>query len=148
MIKRKVTWFVLADGAHARVLTRSRTSSGYDVVAEYASPTAQPLEHLLEADHPARAHENAAVDHHTMVLRHDGQRLRKAAFAHEVAAHLNEANNAHRFDKLVLFAAPRSLPDYLAALDEATRAKLAAEVPKDLTRLPVAELPRHFAAFR
>ena len=147
MAKRQTTWFVLADGSRARFLKKRPEIAGYDVVAEYESPEAHLPSRELGADRPGRTHESANSAHHAIAPRQDMHRARKASFARDVAAHLNEANRSGLFDALVLFAAPRALADLRAALDADTQGKIKAEVPKDLTKLPLAELTRRFAEF-
>ena len=143
MPKRRVTWFVLADGSRARFVTRRSEGGGYELAAEYESPDAHVPTHDLVSDRPGRVQESAYRAHHGVEPRQVAHRARKDAFAQQVASHLNAASAKGAFDTLVLYAAPRSLAALRAALDEATRGKVKAEFPKDLTKIPLAELPRH-----
>lgn len=147
MAKQQVTWFVIADGSRARFLKKCATGSGYEITAEYEARDAHLPSHELGADRPGRTHESAASAHHAIEPRQDLHRARKASFAHDVAAHLNDASGRGAFDALVLYAAPRSLAEFRVALDAGTQRKIKAEVAKDLTKLPLAELSRHFAEF-
>jgi protein required for attachment to host cells len=145
MPKRRVTWFVLADGSRARFLTRRTEAPGYDIVAEYEAPDAHVPTRDLISDKPGRQQESANAAHHSVEPRSDPHRERKVAFAEHVADRLNAASAEGAFDELVLYADPRSLAELRSALDDGTRAKVKAEFPKDLTKIPLAELPRHFA---
>lgn len=145
MSKRRVIWFVLADGSRARFLTRRAEAPGYDVIAEYESPEAHLPTRELISDRPGRQQESANAAHHAVESQTDPHRERKQAFAEQIAGRLNAAAAEGAFDELVLYAAPRTLADLRAALDEHSRAKVKAEFPKDLTKIPLAELPRHFA---
>jgi protein required for attachment to host cells len=145
MTRHHVTWFVLADGAHARVLTPRDAESGYELVAEYHAAEARVPSREITSDRPGRVHESAYTGRHAIEPRQDAHRARKDAFAGEVAAELNQANARAAFNTLVLYAAPQTLAVLRASLDEATRAKVKAEFPKDLTKVPISELPRHFA---
>jgi protein required for attachment to host cells len=145
MTRHRITWFVLADGSRARVLTAREEESGYDVVAEYEAAEARVPSRDIVSDRPGRSQESAYSGRHAIEPRQDAHRARKDAFAGEVASKLNEANARGAFNALVLYAAPHTLAALRAALDEATRAKVKAEFPKDLTKIPVSELPRHFA---
>lgn len=147
MAKRHLTWFVLADGSRAIFLTKRPEAPGYDVVAEYESAEAHVPSHELGGDRPGRAHESATSSRHTIAPRQDMHRARKASFTHDVAEHLNDAGRRGLFNALVVYAAPRALGDLRAALDADTRKRIRAEIPKDLTKLPLAELPLHFAEF-
>lgn len=147
MPKRHVTWFVLADGSRARFLTRRAETPGYAVAAEYDRPQARRIAHAMGGDRPGRTQESASAARHAIEPRQDAHRAQKTAFIRDIATRLNDANARDDFDALVLYAAPRSLAILREALDEATRRKIKAEVPSDLTKTPVAELPRHFAEF-
>ena len=48
-----------------------------------------------------------------------------------------------RFDKLVLVAAPKTLGDLRDLLPDPVKAKVVAEIDKDLTKVPLHELPKH-----
>jgi protein required for attachment to host cells len=147
MTKRNLTWFVLADGSRARFLTKRPEISGYDVVAEYESAEAHIPSHELGADHPGRTHESLGASRHAITPRQDMHKARKTAFARDVAAHLNDANRQGLFDFLVVFAAPHTLGELRVALDAETQKRIKGERPKDLTRLPLVELPLHLAEF-
>lgn len=145
MPKRRITWFVLADGSRARFVTRRPEAPGYDIVAEYELPEAHVPTHDIISDRPGRQQESATTARHGVEPRSDPHRERKAAFIDQIASRLNAACADGAFDELVLYAAPRALAELRGALDDGTRAKVKAEVAKDLTKTPLAELPRHFA---
>jgi protein required for attachment to host cells len=145
MVRHLVTWFVLADGAGARFLKRRELESGYDVVAEYVAPEAHLPSRELVSDRPGHGQESAYSGRHAIEPRQDPHGARKNAFAHEIAAHLGRASAEGAFDRLVIYAAPKTLATLREALDETTRAKVKAEFPKDLMKIPFADLPRHFA---
>jgi protein required for attachment to host cells len=146
MAKRSITWFVLADGSRARFLTRRPEGAGFEIAEEFEAPEARVATRDIVSDRPGRIQESANSAHHGVEARHDAHRERKAAFAREVASRLNAASAAGAFDALVLFVASRSLATLRDALDDATRRKVKGEFPKDLTKVPLAELPRHLDA--
>jgi protein required for attachment to host cells len=57
---------------------------------------------------------------------------------------LSEASQRDEFDTLVLVAPAHVLSDLRQALDEPTRRKVTAELQKDLTKVPNADLAKHF----
>lgn len=148
MPKRRITWFVLADGSRARFVTRRAEGPGYEVAAQYESPEAHLPTRDLVSDRPGRVRESANAAHHGVEPQHDAHRERKAAFAREIASRLNAASAEGAFDELLLYAAPRALAELRAALDERTRGKIKAEFAKDLTNIPLAELGSHFGEIR
>lgn len=145
MIRRPVSWFVLTDGSRARIVKRRAEGPGYEVVEELESPDARVPSREIMSDRPGRVQESAYTGHHAVEVRHNAHRERKDAFARELAHRLNKAARDHLFDTLVLYAAPRSLAVLRESLADVARDKIKAEIPKDLTKVPVADLPRHFA---
>jgi len=148
MTKRRVTWFVLADGSRARFVRRRQEGSGYEIAAQYESAEAHLPTRDLVSDRPGRVRESATAAHHGVEPQTDAHRARKTAFAQEIATRLNAASAEGAFDALVLYAAPRALAELRTALDQATRSKIKAEFAKDLTKVPLAELVDHLAEGR
>jgi protein required for attachment to host cells len=146
MAKRRITWFVLADGSRARFVRRRAEGVGYEIAAEYESPEAHLPTRDIVSDRPGRVQESANRAHHGVEPRHDAHLARKEAFVRRIAGELNAASAKGAFDELVLFAAPRSIATLREGLDEATRGKITAEIAKDLTKTPLAELPAHLDA--
>lgn len=148
MTKRRITWYVLADGSRARFVTRRAEGAGYEVAAQYDSPEAHVPTREIVSDRPGRVRESANASHHGVEPHHDAHRERKAAFAQQIADRLNAAAAEGAFDELVLYAAPRALAEIRSGLDERTRGKIKGEFAKDLTKIPLAELGDHFAGQR
>jgi protein required for attachment to host cells len=145
MAKKPVTWFVLTDGSRARILRHRKEGTGYDVVEEFSSSQARQPTREIMSDKPGRVQESVYSGHHAVEPRHDAHRERKAAFVRDLADQLNKAASDNSFDALILYAAPRSLATLRTTLDNAARGKIKAEIAKDLTKVPLDELPRHFA---
>ena len=144
--KNETTWFVVADGSRARFLAPIQGKPGYRVVSRYDSAEARRPSRDLVSTPPSRAQESANPAHHAIEPRQDPHVARKAAFAREIANHLRAAGDRGDYDWLVLYADPRSLAVLREALDPVTRGRVRAEIAKDLTKIPIAELSRHIAA--
>lgn len=143
--KNETTWFVVADGSRARFLVPVQGGSGYRVVATYESQEARLPSHELVSTPPSRAQESANPARHAIEPRQDPHTARKAAFSREIAHHLEGAGARGDYDRLVLYADPRSLATLREALDPLTRSRVKVEIAKDLTKMPIAELARHIA---
>ena len=78
-----------------------------------------------------------------MQPRQDLHRAEKQNFTREVAALLSEAGQRGEFDALVLVAPAHVLSDLRQALDEPTQRKITAQLQKDLTKVPNADLAKH-----
>ena len=118
------TLSTLAASSFRRISTVTPTSSGWE--------------------RPGRTHESANSARHAVGPRQDLHRAEKQNFVDEVAKALNEANTRDEFDRLVLVAPAHALGELNHALDAPTRRKIGAQLQKDLTNVPNADLAKHF----
>jgi protein required for attachment to host cells len=142
-MKKTVTWVLVADGKRARILSNDGPGRGLEAVpGGERSIELKPTREIV-SDKPGRSFESAAKAHHAVEPKIDWHRFEKTKFARGMAKLLDEAGAEGRFDRLVLVAPPRTLGDLRAAMAEATRARVQAEIDKDLTHESVHELTRH-----
>jgi protein required for attachment to host cells len=142
-MKRPRTWYVVADGGRARILQKRDAEAMFDTIRELVSADLHRRTHELGSERPGRTHESANSAHHAVEPRHDLHRAEKRSFVRELAEALNEAGAGEEFDRLVLVAPAHALRDLHEGLDAATRRKIGAQLRKDLTRVPAAELAKH-----
>jgi protein required for attachment to host cells len=138
------TWVLIADGARARLLAQDKPFAALKPALqqeELTGSTAQSKE--IGTDRPGRSFDSAGQGRHAMAPPTDPQRYAKFAFARELAERLEEAVHGGRFDRLVLVAAPKTLGDLRELLPGPVKAKVVAEIDKDLTKVPLHELPKH-----
>ena len=81
-----------------------------------------------------------------MEPRTDPQRYAEYAFARDLSDHLEKAANEHRFDRLVLVAAPKALGDLRGLLPKPCTKRSWREIDKDLTNVPTRDLGKHLDA--
>jgi len=81
-----------------------------------------------------------------MAPRVDWHEFEKELFAKKMAEILNQAAQKETFDRLVLVAPSKTLDASRKALGKTAREKTTAEINKDLTRVPIHELPAHLEA--
>jgi protein required for attachment to host cells len=72
----------------------------------------------------------------------DWHHIGEERFAGELAEALYRYAHADLFDKLVIIAPPKVLGNLRKALHAEVTARIAAEIPKELTSHPVAEIER------
>jgi len=140
------TWILIADGARARVLAQAKDFAPLEPAFEHeelTGSTAQSRE--IASDRPGRSFDSAGQGRHAMEPPTDPQRYAKYEFARELAARLEEAAHDGRFARLVLVAAPKTLGDLRELLPNLVKAKVVAEIDKDLTKVPRHDLGRHLA---
>jgi protein required for attachment to host cells len=142
------TWVLIADGARARILAQEKPFEALRPALEeeeITGSTAQSKE--IGSDRPGRSFDSSGLGgRHAMAPPTDPQRYAKFAFARELVERLEEALHGGRFQHLVLVAAPKTLGDLRELLPAPVKAKVVAELDKDLTHVPVRDLPRHLAS--
>ena len=144
MPKRKKLWFVVADGARARILAKREEQPGFDTLDEFHSDDARKFSRELTSDKPGRGQESAQTGRRSaMEPASDAHLKQKREFGRFLAGELNRAGQAKRFDELVLIAPTRALTEIRGALDTQTKSKLVREVAKDLTNIPQDQLAEH-----
>lgn len=148
MPRHRRIWVVLADGAHARVVTRRADAPGYAIVTELDSADAHHLTRDIVSDRPGRIQESAYSGHHAVEPHSDPHATEKTRFIRSVAAYLNDSEAKGDYDELVIFAPPHCLHELRQTLDAGARRKVKHEAPQDLTKLPFAELPQHLDKLR
>jgi protein required for attachment to host cells len=145
-MKPKRTWILIADGSRAKVLESHGPASDLVPVEDMAIAKELPANRDLQEDRPGRSFESFIPMRHAMESRVDPHRELKRELAGEVADKLERSLRDGRFDRLAIIAPPTLLGDLRSALSEQLRGKVAAELAKDLVKVPHQDLPRHLEA--
>jgi protein required for attachment to host cells len=72
----------------------------------------------------------------------DFHQLEEDRFAHEAADMLKEKALANQFEKLIIVAPPKTLGEMRKHYHKEVESRIAGEVAKDLTNMPVAEIEK------
>jgi protein required for attachment to host cells len=145
-MKPTITWILIADGARARLYSNSGPGKGIEAVPGGVIEGDHRPDHELVRDGLGRTFESVGETRHAIQPRTDPHRELKRDFSKELAAMLDQRLAAKAFDRLVLVAPPSALGDLRAALPAHMKPHIYAELNKDLTKTPAAELPQHLAA--
>ena len=139
-----ITWLLIADGMHARVLCQRARGGTLTVLPDYelSAPTVKGFSRDLGSDRPGRTFDSSG-QRHAMEPRSDPHEQEKLAFAGRVAALLNKAADRNEFQRLVLVAPPRMLGALRSRLDVRTSALVSYELARDLVHSPISELGQH-----
>jgi protein required for attachment to host cells len=140
------TWIVVADGAVARFYSLAGPAAKIEPALPYELRHPNPASRNQGTDHPGRVHESSGVARHAVEPRVDPHRESKRTFAREIAELLAVKTREKSFERLVIVAPPQMMGDLRAALDDATKACIKAEIAKDLTHLSAKELLDHLRA--
>ena len=142
-MKKTVTWVLIADGAQARVLENTGPGKGLKQI-EGLDWAIDPLQAQdIVSDKPGRSHSSGGGGGSAMEPRTDPVAHRETEFVKSVAAMLDRQQQKGAFDRLVIAAAPIALGDLRKAISAAVKKTVVAELNKDLTNTPTAQLDQH-----
>lgn len=145
-MKAERTWILIADGHQAKVLESRGPNSELVPIDDISVEVELPANRDIQDDRPGRSFESSNPTRHSMESRTDPHRELKRSLARNVADKLDKCLRDQRFDHLAIVAPPPTLGDLRQALSEQLLAKIAAELPKDLTNVPHHNLPPHLEA--
>lgn len=142
-MRKTVTWVLIADGAQARVLENTGPGKGLKQV-DGLDWAIEPLSaQEIVTDRPGRGHSSAGSGRSAMEPRTDPVEHRESEFVKSVAATLDRRQQNGAFDRLVIAASPIALGNIRKALTPAVKKAIVAELNKDLTNTPTAQLDQH-----
>ncbi|MDB5541482.1 MAG: hypothetical protein JWQ89_3209 [Devosia sp.] len=145
-MKAKVTWILIADGATAKVFEHCGPGKGLKPVDDLMFEQAPLKAGEIMADRPGRSISSmGSGGRSAMEYSSDPVAVRERRFVENVAEQLERKHQQHAFDRLIVAAAPTALGDLRPAFSKGVRDCIVAELPKDLTNLPTAQLEGHFA---
>ncbi|MGB8273930.1 MAG: host attachment protein [Alphaproteobacteria bacterium] len=143
--KKVVTWFLVADGARARILANDGPGKGLYDAADRDFIGAHERMRDLVSDKPGRTQESSPTGiRSAMEPTTDWHRMEKTQFAKYMADILEKAALAKAYDQLVLVAPPQCLGDLRGVMGRHAKDRVIAEFDKDLTHVPIHELAQHF----
>lgn len=140
MLKNPTVWFVIADGARARILRYTKDDGGFEQVKDMVSAAAHRSSRDLGSDRPGRAFESVGGARHAIEGKSDLHDKSEMEFAQIIAGDINEGADRGDFQFFALIAQPRFIRAIKSSLKQKANATLFAELPKDLTRLPELDL--------
>jgi protein required for attachment to host cells len=133
MRKHKTTWVLVADGTRARIFEKSFKSlnnvMGHDLVGDNLRDSE------IYMDKPGRSFESANPTRHAYQPRTDWHDYQKQLFAKEICSVLDQANETSDFDELIIVSPPKMLGGIRSYLSKQILPKIAAEIPKDISKL-------------
>ncbi len=138
-MKPNKTWIVLADAQSVRIVVNDGPNKG--VYGQSAQGLhAPPLSELSDA--PGMTYAPAGPNRGG-ITEPDLKAQATRAFAEKIVEFLDAARAADTFQQFILIAPPAMLGVLRDKLTPALRKVLRADIPKDLTHLPLDQLPAH-----
>lgn len=142
-MKKKVTWIIVADGSRARFLANDGPGKGLHAAIAGEFHHNAPPTRELGTEKPGRVNSAFSPSRSAIQPHLDWHEFEKEKFSQEMAGLLNDAAEKKSFDDLIIVAPPRTLGTLRQALSSKTSHHIRAEIPKDLTQVPLQEMPAH-----
>jgi len=142
-MKATVTWVLVADGAQAQVFEHGGPGKGLVAVPDLHFSQATLRAQDINSDRPGRQM-GGGMGSKSAMQEADPVQQRETRFVQGLADELETQRQGGRFDRLIIAAAPTALGDIRPALSPKLRETVVAEMPKDLTNIPQAQLGKHF----
>lgn len=139
------TWVLICDGGRARVVARMAEGHRLGTVAGLTLATDLPRSKDLESERPGRSHESHGASRHAYEPRSDPHDQLEAEFLVRIVTAVAGRHEQGEFDRLVVVAPPKALGLIRAKLPDALRKVVLAEIAKDLTKTPDADIAAHLA---
>ena len=141
------TLLIIADGAKARFFLNSGPDKGLEPLPSGEMEAGAAPTREIGSDRPGRVHDRMGPGRHAMAPRTDWHDQEKQHFVKQVAERIDSAARDKAFDRLVVVAPPKALGELRTAMAPQTAKLVTGELAKDLTQVPVQDLPEHLKEF-
>jgi len=138
-------WVVVCDGAKALVLENVGDEMFPNLKTREVYQQEDPPTHEQGTDAPGRAFESVGARRSAMDET-DWHAQGERRFLEKLAARLDAAVQAGETKSLVIAAPPRALGALRQVYTQGLRNALAAEIDKDLVKMPLHQIEKHLAA--
>jgi len=142
-MKKTITWVLIANGAQARVLENTGPGKGLKQVDGLDFAIDPLMAREIVSDKPGRSHSSVGHGRSAMEPKTDPVEHRETEFVRGLADMLESAQQRGAYDRLIIAAAPIALGDIRKAISPAVKKTILAELDKDLTNTPTAQLDKH-----
>lgn len=138
-------WVVVCDGRKALILCNKGDATFPNLRTHEVHEQENPPTREQGTDAPGRVYQSATTAR-SAVETTDWQDEAERAFLRQIAGRLDAAVAAGEAKSLVIVAPPRALGALRPLLSKAVQEAVAAEVDRDMVKLPVYEIEKHLAA--
>ncbi|HAM47777.1 MAG TPA: hypothetical protein DCO73_08575 [Alphaproteobacteria bacterium] len=142
-MKKKITWIVVADGAHASIFQNDGPGKGITPTryTQLTGDTRRSSE--IASDGPGKTHSRGGHVQSAMEPSSDPHEQAAQDFIAHIADLLSNAHKAQEFERLILVAPPQALGDLRAALPADVSDLVSGELHKDLTHATIPDITEH-----
>jgi protein required for attachment to host cells len=136
-------WVLVADAARARLFQVEQPQQSLTPALDEELIGTNLPSRDIASDRPGRSFDSGGQGRHAMEPSTDPARHAQTEFARDVVRLLDGKRRSGAFDRLIVVAAPQFLGDLRALMPQQLQATVAAEVDKDLSKMPRHELQDH-----
>jgi protein required for attachment to host cells len=133
----------VGDGQKALFLRNAGDAEFPSLSAAGAFTDKNPPTHEQGTDRPGRGFKRAATNRRSSMETTDWHELEKERFAERVASAMEQLVRADDIKAIVVVAPPRTMAKLRTTIHPSIRKRIIAEIEKDLTKHPVADIERH-----
>lgn len=138
--KQAITWVLVMDSRRAQIFTQDPEAVGPMLIPVITEPMqADPVEREMGRQALPRVFASTGKMRHAIEPHIDPTRESRKRFVHQVVGRLHEALEKKQFEQLIVVAPKKVIGELRPSLD-GVGDKVIAEVPKDLTRVPLRAL--------
>jgi protein required for attachment to host cells len=142
----KLTWILVADSSRARIFTTDTPSAPLEEIEDFSHVEGRLHDKEITSDLPGRI-KSSAGGGHAFEQPTDPKQHEIDNFAHLIVQFLEDAQNAKRFDHLLIVAAPAFLGLLRNHLSEQIKRLICFELDKDLTVMSASNIRQHLPQF-
>jgi len=139
------TWVLVADGSKALLLENMGDAELPVLEVRREESQDNPPTHEQGTDRPGRMNDTGPGQR-SAFQETDWHRLAEDRFAHDLADMLTRRAQNHRFERLIVAAAPKVLGELRKTIHSEVARRIVAEVSLNLTNHPVDEIATRVAA--
>ncbi|WP_121068048.1 host attachment protein [Chachezhania antarctica] len=138
------TWILVTDSEKAMFLRNDGDEMDFNFEVVRKKTQDNPPTHEQGTEKPGRFNDGPQVQR-SSVDEADWHELEKERFAADLSNLLYTYAQSHKFDSIVIVAAPGVLGNLRSEIHSEVSSKVVAEVDKNLTNMPIDEIEKHLA---
>lgn len=139
-------WVLVADSGKARIIELRRKPAEFHEVQELVSESQHQPSRELMSDASGRAFHVQGPSSHSMVSRSDAHDRAKYEFSRKLVGKLEQAANMNAFERLAIFADPKTLGRLRQHMSKSLSARVTDELNLDLVGIPLDSLEQRIRA--
>jgi protein required for attachment to host cells len=133
----------VGDGQKALFLRNAGDAKFPNLTVERVFAEQNPPTHEQGTDRPGRGFKGADTNRRSSMEETDWHQLEKHRFAEHVASAMEKLVRTDDVKAVIIVAPPRTLADLRHALHSDVKSRITAEIDKDLTKHPIADIEKH-----